>query len=338
MSEKTKKDIEEELKKKFPGFKHVEKINDAKHGEKVIITGKIKSDAIKLSPPIQFVSSEKDKSKEITYLNEIFEIKKGFLYKHTNGLKSFSNHADEYNLIISGFNIIGLPFDYVSTADITTFGEDKAKKSFEAPMSDKARRRGVDIPVVEINEDEYIGIDLTYKEITERLKANKIDGLEDIFKFFGYANYYLFHNDINLTFINSWMFIEPYVNSLWSKAIKETFKGLKYSPNNGKGNWTLQQKIDELYMMNKILPDTREALQEMRNKRNKVFHVDDNPIKRKVELRDALKCYRLARRLFCKMLGFEEGVIFGNHKVNDVRYRMGIAIFGEAYKYNSMTI
>ena len=90
--------------------------------------------------------------------------------------------------------------------------------------------------------------------------------------------------------------------------------------------------------MNEIKSDTRELLQKYRKKRNKVFHFDDKPQKRKVQFTDSIQCFQLARLLFFKMLGFEEGQILHSKTISELHNKFGLFEYGEAWKYNSKVI
>jgi hypothetical protein len=341
MNKKNIEDTENYIKNKFPNARRIEKVEDAKNGELVIIKGTVKSGGIRISPKLFFPdekNDDKDLGLESEFLEIPFKIENGYLFKENKGLNSFSTHSDEYNNIISLFNILGLPLDFCSTADVQLFVEDSVKKPIKMNISDKAERRGKDIPPVKITKEEKSVLLEIMNVINDKLKDVDIDGIEDIIKFFGYANYYLFHNNLHLAFINSWMFIEPYINQLWIKSTKEMFNGLKYNPLKEERNWTLQQKIDELFMMGKIKSDTRERLQQFRSKRNKVFHVDIKPQKRKVEIKDAVECFLLANRLFYKMLGYPEGKILRSDYLYTIRNKIGIAIYGDGYLHNSVSI
>ena len=83
-------------------------------------------------------------------------------------------------------------------------------------------------------------IDEFFKIIDKRIDKLKLYELLDTIKLFGYSNYYLFHSNIHLSFINSWIFIESYINYLWKKSIDNKYDGMKYKPEYKSRDWTSQ--------------------------------------------------------------------------------------------------
>ncbi len=324
MDEIKNKDIQKYIRK-------IDKITDAKEGELVIVNGKIKDTAVKLSPKLSFPDEYEGEIYDGGFSGDILDIKfdihDGYLIKRTEGKKNSIEHAEEFNLVISFFNILGIPLDFVSIADIILFAEDPAKHPFIAPFSTKAERRGKEV-TIDVTPEESAVLHFALFYFKEKMKRNKITELLDNFKFLGYTNYYMFHHDYHLSFINSWMFIEPVINYLWNEAVTEKIGMVNTSPTKHERDWTMQHKIDELFMLDKIKEWTRERLQILRTKRNKVFHVDKRKHKRKVDFKDAEDCIKMAMMLFYKLLDNEEGNILVFNKIMDIRNKIGEATFG----------
>jgi len=269
--------------------RRIETLSEAKEGEIVSISGKVKEIAVKLSPKVTFPEIYEgellDAGLGCRVFNIDFEIRDGYLYKKISGKKSSSDHAEDFNRIISVFNIFGLPLDFVTNADITLFSEDSVKTPFTVPLSSKADRRGKEVKMVEVNSNEKAIFFLSLFILEQGLKQDNNSELEGACKFYGYAHYYLFHNDYHLAFIYSWMFIESYINHLFNEMVKKS-DDPKYRPLREVRKWAIKKKIDELFALGALKENTKDSLQMVRQKRNKVFHVDEDKEKRKVTFND----------------------------------------------------
>lgn len=316
--------------------KKIEKLSDAKEGELVLISGKIKEIAVKLSPNLTFPETYEgelyDTGMGSSIFNIGFEIRDGYLYKNSSGMKTSSEHAEDFNKIIAAFNIFGFHLDFVTNADITLFSEDSAKTPFTIPLSSKANKRGKTINKVEVKTNEKAVFFLALYVLNQGMKLDNNFELEDACKFYGYAHYYLFHNDYHLAFIYSWMFIESYINHLFNETISK-INNPKYRPIKKVREWSIKRKIDELYALGAIKESTKNSLQEIRYKRNKVFHVDRDLKKRKVAFNDAWICTKMAIIIFYKMLGLEEGEILFFKELDNVRNRIGEAVYGPSFRF-----
>jgi hypothetical protein len=263
-----------------------------------------------------------------------FKIINGLLIKSSKKQMNLVEHAEEYNIIITFFNIIGIPIDFITPAEIIVTAEDEEKKTFTVPLSSKAIHRGKTFRTVGVNDKEKSSLNHVFNFINTKIIEYNLQDLGDIFKYFGYGCYYFFHNNYNLSFINSFMFIEPVINRLWKDSITEKFGKDEPNPLAEERNWTLQHKIDEMYMMGKISSDIRKQLQLLRTKRNQIFHVHKNIKKRKADINDALNCMKIANILFYKLLGAEENKILIVPGTQEIRKKIGIAIFGDSFIKN----
>lgn len=314
----------------------IEKLSEAKEGELVIISGKVKEIAVKLSPKLTFPETYEgellDAGLGSSIFNIDFEIRDGYLYKKISGKKSSSEHAEDFNRIISVFNIFGLHLDFVTNADITLFSEDTVNTPFTVPLSLKADRRGKEVKMVEVKRNEKAVFFLSLFILDQGLKLDNNSELEDACKFYGYAHYYLFHNDYHLAFMYSWMFIESYINHLFNEMVSKSTNP-KYRPLRKVRKWRIERKIDELFALGALKESTLDFLQTIRKKRNKVFHVDKDLKKRKVVFFDAWNCTKMAIIIFNKMLGLEEGKVFFLKELDNVRDRFGEAIYGPSFRF-----
>ena len=141
----------------------------------------------------------------------------------------------------------------------------------------------------------------------ENIKKSKYFKNDNFFQLLGYSQNYLFHQNYFLSFIHAWIFLESCINVLWRELIHETYhpKGstsTKDTPLKEEGNWTIQIKIEELFMKEIISKDLKNNLQSLRTKRNKVFHLDKKLSNRNVSKKEADTAVITGLTLFYKML------------------------------------
>lgn len=100
--------------------------------------------------------------------------------------------------------------------------------------------------------------------------------------------------------------MESCINVLWRELIYDSFNirgsSEKGTPLEEERNWTIQIKIDELFLKGIIDENIRKELQSLRTKRNKVFHRDKQLQKRRVTAEDARKAATTGLRLFYMMI------------------------------------
>ncbi len=213
-------------KKKIVKYvRKIEKLSEAKEGELVLISGKVKETAVRLSPKLTFPETYEgellDTGLGSSIFNIDFEIRDDYLYKKTSRKKTSSEHAEDFNKTIAAFNIFGFHLDFVTNADITLFSEDSVNTPFTVPSSSKADRREKAVNKVEVKTNEKAVFFLALFILNQGLKLDNNFELEDACKFYGYAHYYPFHNDYHLAFAYSWMFIESYINHLFNETISK---------------------------------------------------------------------------------------------------------------------
>ena len=69
-------------------------------------------------------------------------------------------------------------------------------------------------------------------------------------------------------------------------------------------NWTIQIKIEELFLLGDLTKEKSKQLNILRKKRNSLFHFDIQKEKRRITHADAKLCLAVAHDLFYKELGF----------------------------------
>lgn len=321
-NEKIEKTIES-LKKegKIPQeaeYKIIEKISEEDIGKLVIFRAKVKCFAVKLSPRMKAITVDEEQNSEIDLfdigfksklLDTDIEFRQGYLISHSEQKRNGAQQRDFFNRVISLMNILGIPLDYVSTFDIIIFMEGLSGTKMETLTSAKAKSRGVSYDTVEITDRELPSIILSMFLVWEAIKKGKMLESGHVYNFLGHGRYYYFHQDFLLSFVNSWMFIESMINLIWEE--KMIGKGVSKSYlSEISRNWTIQIKIDELFIIEYFDEDTKNSIQELRKKRNKVFHVEKDESKREISEEDSRRCFLMGLQIFYKYLDFiEEGKI-----------------------------
>jgi hypothetical protein len=215
---------------------------------------------------------------------------------------------DFFNGVISIFNILNVPFDFVHESETIDFADlifknGVIKEDVGFYVSRKATMRGVGYRALQVQiKDFFILLD-TVDYIYESIKRSDVLSVGDIYIFLGYGRYYHFHKDYLLSFANTWMFIEATINLMWEKMMIDNSFSTKYLNNNSK-NWTLQIKIDELLLKGLIDAKTATAAQKLRTMRNKVFHVSKDVSKRKIDRKVSEECVDLGLSLFYHNIDF----------------------------------
>lgn len=301
----------EELKKKghVPSeAKLITKLTEEDIGKLVVFEATIKEVGIRLSPPINVmwaeVEGEVDKSRFMTKLLDVdVAWRNSSLYAKFKKGTEKSDVVEYFNRAMSLFNILGIPFDFVSESDILTVAEGLERRLLFI-SSVKAERRGTGIKPVPVPSSELAPITFAMFGIWEAIKNSSFFVKSDFYQLLGYSRYYYFHSNFLLSFIHGWLFIESMVNSIWAELVAKKF------PAPPAGRWSTQIKIDELYLLGHIDDDLRTQLHRLRKKRNAVFHAD--PQEQEVEIggADSFAAVKTGLALFYKfIMGFKDDKI-----------------------------
>lgn len=313
-----KDEIMESLKKdgKFPQnlkIQKVDKFSEANIGELVVMQVKVTGIAIKLSPRLKAIMIEDDSKInlfEIGFRSKLLDVdiefRNDYLIHHNEEEVGWEEHRNYFNRVISLFNILGIPFDFISTFDIIIFMENVGGDILETITSAKAQDKGKSYDYVELTDIELNSIIVTMNFVWTAIKESDLLELGHIYNFLGYGRYYNFHQDYLMSFINNWMFIEAMINLIWEKNMIEKGFSKKYLSDNSR-NWTAQIKIDELHLMGYFDKTTKNSIQLLRQKRNKVFHVEKDEKKREILAENSAKCLSIGLKIFHDYLKLTDG-------------------------------
>lgn len=289
-------------------------------GKNVAFSATIGNTYIKLSPPIDLISDYDGEkfpggSYETIFLDLKAKVENSRLYVSFQGKTSRFDALNYFNNLIALFNIIQIPFDFVSPAEIVVQGKTSGF-NVEFVATSKAHNRGAGIQPVEIPTIDFAKIGLTIWALWETIKKSRFFKDVECLQLLGFADYYLFHANYFLSFLHAWMFLESCINMLWQEMVGEAFnvekEGTDGTPLENERDWTANIKIDSLFFKGIIDKKMRDDLHSIRNKRNRVFHRDKKVEKRTVTSEDATKATLTALVLFYKMLNLDtEKGIFG---------------------------
>lgn len=300
-------------------IKDYKELSALKENTHIYFGAKVETIGFKLSPRIRlldfnrieepFHTSFLDKKvifdKDIIKFNEAGNIKEVIKY---------------FNKLISIFNIFNIPLDFVHDYELITFislhdpqdthenenvifGAKGMDTNIRVLSSIRADNRGNECEIVDMNMEEFGCIALSVNLVWNSIKKSEIMRAGDIFIFLGYGRYYHFHEDYLLSFANSWMFVEAIINLMWEAMMLENGFTKNYLKKIER-NWTLQIKIDQLFLKDYLDQRTKERLQGLRTKRNHVFHVSKIEGKRQLDNEVSQECIDIGLSLFYKVLNF----------------------------------
>jgi len=315
-------DFLEKLKKERKIPSDVQFIKELKRehiGKMVAFRATIGETAIKLSPPIilvdEFEGEEYSTGFTTLMLDNEVRFENSYLFFGFKKGTKQQGALDFFNNAMALFNIVHIPFDFVSVSDRIIKMKGLGGE-IEALVSSKAHYRGYGLEPVKIEMMEFVNIVVAIWALWSKIKGSEYFKEDNYYQLLGYGAYYDFHDNHFLSFIHSWLFIESSINMMWTKMVNDVFPQEPQAvskrkwddccgpPTNYQRNWTTQIKIDELYLRGMISEELREELHELRSKRNKVLHQERKKQKRIVDVTDAKKALRVGLSIFYKMIDF----------------------------------
>ena len=159
---------------------------------------------VKLSPPIALVS-EYEGEKHLTSYSTLFldlnaRIDHSYLFVSFKKNAKLNDVLNYFNNLMALFNIVLIPFDFVTPSDILVQAEGLGTK-IELISSSKAHSRGYGIQPVEISAMDFTGIVAVMYCLWNNLKNSKYFKNDNFFQLLGYAQYYSFHENYFLSFM-----------------------------------------------------------------------------------------------------------------------------------------
>ncbi len=266
---------------------------------------KVESIGFKLSPRVKFfeVDYKNISIEDLLNSNNIF-YKNGFFMSSD---KKFWD-AEDFNKLISIFNILNVPFDFVHDYELVYFGDaiftnGTHLENTELFGSKKAYLRGIGYKALQMKVNDFLNLISAVNYVWKCIEESKIVNAGNIFIFLGYGRYYHFHGDYLLSFSNTWMFIEATINLMWEKMMLDSGFSRDYLKNVER-NWSLQEIIDVLLLKGLINKKTNVEAQKLRSIRNKVFHVSKDVSKRQIDNKLSAECIDLGLYLFYQNIDF----------------------------------
>ncbi|MGB9941063.1 hypothetical protein [Methanosarcina sp.] len=286
----------------------LKRIGNIKDDDILSSTWTLKNTCFKLSPRVKiFDLNNQQVGFNATILDNEINFNDGFIELCQSDDKQTQDSILEFfNKLISIFNILNIPFDFVHDyelirlADIN-FENGTHKEDVYVVCSQKARSRGKGYKAIKLNTNDLFDLIMAVNLVWSSIKNNDILKTGDVFIFLGYGKYYHFHGDYLLSFANTWMFVEAVLNLTWEKMMRNNGFSNKYLKTISR-NWTSQIKIDALQLQGIIDKETCIKAQDMRNRRNSLFHVSKEENKRKIDKKISEDCIDLGLSLFYQNL------------------------------------
>lgn len=285
--------------------KSIRKTANLKEEDDFHFSCKVEFIGFKLSPRVKFFEVDyKNISIEDLFNNNNVFYKNGFFMSSD---KKFWD-AEDFNKLISIFNILNVPFDFVHDYELVHFGDAIFTngihlENLELFGSKKAYLRGIGYKALQMKVNDFLNLISTVNCVWKCVEESKIVNTGNIFIFLGYGRYYHFHGDYLLAFSNTWMFIEAIINLMWEKMMLDSGFSKNYLKSIER-NWSLQEIIDVLLLKGLINKKTNVEAQKLRSIRNKVFHVSKDVSKRKIDDKLSEECIDLGLYLFYQNIDF----------------------------------
>lgn len=202
-------------------------------GKFVAIRATIGKTYVKLSPPIvltvEYNGEKYSSSFRTTFLGLEAEIRNSYLFVGFKKKTGKVEVIDYFNNLMAIFNIVSIPFDFISTSDILLEAEGSTGK-MEFISSSKAHCRGYGIPPVEISMLDFSKVVLAILVLWAKIKRSKYFEEDNFFQLLGYAHNYFFHQNYFLSFVHAFIFLEAGLNVLWRELINQSYVNEKKTP------------------------------------------------------------------------------------------------------------
>lgn len=209
-----------------------------------------------------------------------------------------------FNHILGLLNILGLPISFIEMTDIVYLGEWE-EKPVQLRTSRMAYDKILHIPSIEITEEQYENIIKRCNFLHDKIKANQFLVDSKVYDFLAKANYAYYNKDFRTSFFHFWIFIEALINKIWESEILKKYSKSKADEIFKSKNWTMQTKTVELYLLGILTKNEAKIIDEIRKKRNAVFHFDIKKEKREVLQIDCAKCFDISMTLFYREIGVD---------------------------------
>lgn len=309
MSKNEEAEFIEKLKKegKIPSdTKFIKKLTDEDIGRTVIFSAKIKSIRIKTSPQIGILIEHEGRQFEEGFTTQFcgknIKIEGGYLITDTEYTKNSFEGVEYFNKVISLFNILGIPLEEVTIANLIIDMEGLGRR-IETITSTKAKKTS-DFKVL-IKQEAMFSLILAMTAIWQKIEKSKYPNIVELFPFLGKCRYYFFHESYFNSFINGWIFLECIINLFWEDEINRKFT--TNPPKKEDRDYTTNIKINDLFLTNRINLELKDEIHKLRKKRNDIFHLRIKKEAIKVSEKDALDCMVIGLNLFYKAINFELG-------------------------------
>jgi len=295
----------------------VTEITPETDGKFVKFQGTLDGVCVRLCPPVTIIKEGKETDFSIKIMNNDLKFEKERVFLKLSGETSRREITETYNDIFTLFNIIGIPFDFVSDYEIILMVK-VGTKLVETNLTPQASSRGEGIRSIKVEYEEFKKIVDFLNVVYQKLQESSLYDESQIWKFFGKGMYYAFHGEKFSTFLFNWFYIESVINWLWKENAYNVFT--THKPHQ---NTNLVTKIDELFLMGLIQEKARDKIHDLRKKRNLIFHVNPNPEKRGVEVEEIQQAINLAFNMFFKSLSIKYPNDLG---LGELRNKMNVSL------------
>lgn len=317
-------DLPEKFKKKLrkegidpDNIPEVTEITPDIDGQFVKFKGTIAGVCVRLSPPITIIKDGVETALSIKIMDKNIRFEKERVFLELSGESSRREITETYNDIFNLYNLIGIPFDFISDYEIILMAK-VGSQLIETNLTPQALLRGDGIQSINVEYEEFQKMNDFANLVYNKIQGSSLYDESQIWKFFGKGIYFAFHGEKFSTFLNCWYYIESVINWLWKENTSIVFT--THKPHQ---NTNLVTKIDELFLMGLIQKKAREVIHDLRKKRNLIFHVDPNPEKRGVEEEEVNHAFNLAFSLFFKSLSITYP---NNLGLNELRDKMNVSL------------
>lgn len=202
-------------------------------------------------------------------------------------------------------NILGIPINMLESSLFVLFFV-ISQYQINVTIAKETNKSLLHLPKIEIGKEKSKLIIDSVNKLHSKIQSNKFLQESEVYEYIAKAYNAYSHTDFRSSFIHSWIFIEAIISKMWEENIIK-IHGSKKSAKSITDNriWTTYIKIEELFLIGKLTKEETKTINELRKKRNEIFHLSSKKANRRILMSDAHACLRVAIELFYKEINLD---------------------------------
>ncbi len=218
---------------------------------------------------------------------------------------TINDSAKFFRELLILLNILGIPINMLETSLFVLFFV-FPKNQLNTTFVKEGNKSLLHLPKIEIGKEKSELIIDSVNKLHSKIQSNKFLQESEVYEYLAKAYNAYCHKDFRSSFIHSWIFIEAIISKIWEENIIK-IHGSKKSAKGVVENrvWTTYIKIEELFLIGKLTKEEIKTINELRKKRNEIFHLGSKKANRRILMLDAHNCCGMALELFYKELNLD---------------------------------